>query len=322
MSDRIDRRGFLAAGAGLAAAGGLAACGSSGSGSSASGSAPAAGRDGVSTATPKKGGQVVFGTESEDNSFDPASGQWDETGVMYARTVFDPLTIIAADGSVQPYLAQSVTANADHSVWTITARPGVVFHDGTPCDGPAIAASMNHFLTGLLGFVIHKPIKSVVATDASTVTVTLNQPWVPFDAYLAGNIGGQIGYVVAPAMIQAAAQAKGQTLVKPIGTGPFVYKEWIPNDHFTAVRNQHYWRSGYPYLDQITFRPIVDPHQRANSLQSGTVDIIHTDVADIMQQYQNNQAYGFVYDLDKITGEPDMDPVSYTHLTLPTNREV
>ena len=65
--------------------------------------------------------------------------------MLYARTVFDPLTIIAADGSVQPYLAQSVTPNADYTVWTITARPNVRFHDGTTCDAAAIAGSLNHF---------------------------------------------------------------------------------------------------------------------------------------------------------------------------------
>ena len=98
------------------------------------------------TATPKKGGTLVFGIEAEDQGFDPASARFDETGVLYARTVFDPLTIIAADGSVQPYLAQAVTPNADYTVWTITARPDVVFHDGTPCDAAAIAGSLNHFL--------------------------------------------------------------------------------------------------------------------------------------------------------------------------------
>ncbi len=51
---------------------------------------------------------------------------------MYARTVFDPLAIIAADGSVQPYLAQSITPNADATVWTITMRPNLLFHDNTP----------------------------------------------------------------------------------------------------------------------------------------------------------------------------------------------
>ena len=93
----------------------------------------------------------MFGVEAEEQGFDPATGRFDETGVLYARTVFDPLTIIAADGSVQPYLAQAITPNADYTVWTITARPNVRFHDGTPCDAAAIAGSLNHFKDNLAG---------------------------------------------------------------------------------------------------------------------------------------------------------------------------
>ena len=130
MPDQIDRRSFLArsalAAGGLAAAGGvgglLSACGS---GSGGGGSLSSGPRNGISTATPKKGGELVFGVEAEEQGFDPATGRFDETGVLYARTVFDPLTIIAADGSVQPYLAQAITPNSDYTVWTITARPNV-----------------------------------------------------------------------------------------------------------------------------------------------------------------------------------------------------
>ena len=132
MPDRIDRRSFLArgavAGAGVAAAGAsgglLAAC-SSGSGAAGS---PASGppATGSPRATPKKGGALIFGVEAEEKGFDPPRARFDETGILYARTVFDPLTIIASDGSVQPYLAQSITPNADYTVWTITMRPNLV----------------------------------------------------------------------------------------------------------------------------------------------------------------------------------------------------
>ena len=97
--------------------------------------------DGISTATPKKGGQLIFGVEAEEKGFCPTQGTFDDSGILYARTVFDPLAIIAADGNVQPYLAQSVTPNTDYTVWTITMRPNLVFHNGTPCDGAAVAAN-------------------------------------------------------------------------------------------------------------------------------------------------------------------------------------
>ena len=56
---------------------------------------------------------------------------------MYAWTVFDPLAIVTASGGCAPYLAQSVVPNSSYTSWTVTLRPNVVFHDGTPCNGAA-----------------------------------------------------------------------------------------------------------------------------------------------------------------------------------------
>jgi len=290
----------------------LSACSSSSSGSS-SGSSSA--RNGVSSATPKPGGSIIFATEAEDQGFDPASSRFDETGILYARTLFDPLTIVAADGSIQPYLAQSVTPNADYTVWTITARPDVVFHDGTPCDAAAIAGSFNHFLQGIYSFTVSPPITTVTQSGPDTVEVTMSTPWVPFPVYLAGGIGGQLGFVVAPAMV-----ADPNAATHPIGTGPFKFQEWVPNDHFTATRNTDYWRSGLPYLDSITFKPIIDADQRGNSLSSGEIQMMHTDVPDIILLFQDNQSYGFLDDSGPgIIGEPDMDMVMLNLEAAPMN---
>ena len=100
------------------------------------------GRNGISRANPKRGGSLVFGVDAEEQGFDPTQGRFDEVGVMYARTVFDPLTIVLANGDWAPYLAESVVPNASYTTWTITLRPNVVFHDGTPCNGAALVTNL------------------------------------------------------------------------------------------------------------------------------------------------------------------------------------
>jgi peptide/nickel transport system substrate-binding protein len=308
LAESMDRRSFLARGmlgaaglaaAGIGGAGLLEGCGSSSSNATQSGP-----RNGVSTDTPTRGGSLNFAVEAEQSSLDPSVARFDESGVNYARSLYDPLTIIAADGSIQPYLAQAVTPNTDHTIWTITTRSGVTFHDGSTCDAPAVANSMNYIMNGELGSVTIKPlVKSVVASGPNTVTITLKQPWVPFDYYLAGGIGGQIGYVVGPSVIATPSSAQA----KPVGTGPFKYVDWVPNDHLSVTKYDSYWRSGLPYLDSVTFRPIPDPDSRASSLSSGTVDIMHTDVAPIILSFKSNSSFGFIDDLDNTLGEPDMD---------------
>jgi ABC-type transport system substrate-binding protein len=310
VPDRIDRRSFLARGAataaGLTAVGGagglLDACSSSSPKSSTNnGSSHGATKNnGISTATPKPGGSLTFATEAEEQGFDPASARYDATGIIYARTVFDPLTTVAADGSIQPYLAQAVTPNADYSEWTITMRPNVVFHDGSSCDAAAIHGSLEHFLSGEYSFTA-KPIQDISVTGPLSVVVKMNQPWVPFDAYLAGGIGGQLAWTIAPAMI---ANKNGTS--HPIGTGPFVFQDWVPNDHFTATKNPHYWRSGLPYLDSITYKPIPEDESRDNALASGAIQAMHTDDPQSILNFRKESTIGYVDDSGPVLGEPDM----------------
>jgi len=309
MSDRIDRRSFLArgavAGVGLAAvgtSGGLLAACSSGSGSSSTTSGASGHPDGISTATPKTGGALVFGTEAEEQGFDPTTATFDNTGIMYARTVFDPLAILAANGSVQPYLAQSITANADYTVWTVTMRPNLLFHDNTPCDAAAVAYNFNAQKNSLLTGQSLTTIDTITVTSPLVVTVTMKSPWVPFDYYLAGGIGGQIAFIAAPSMLKSP-----QGTTHPVGTGPFVFQEWNVNDHFTATKNPHYWRPGYPYLDSITYKPIVDGQQLLNSLLSGSVDIIHSSITQVTIGLRSNPSLGYIDDSVHVAGESDMN---------------
>lgn len=285
----------------IGASGGLLeACGS-GSGSGSTSSSTGTHPNGISTATPKRGGKVIFGTEAEEKGFDPTTATYDTTGILYARTVFDPLAAIAADGTVAPYLAQSITPNTDYTVWTIVMRPNVVFHDGTPCDATAVAYNLDAHRRSLLTGPAVTNIASVAVTDSVTVVVTMHTPWVPFDYYLAGGIGGQVAFMAAPSMLKSK---NGTT--NPVGTGPFVFGEWVQNDHFTATKNPHYWRPGFPYLDTIEYRPIPDSQQLLNSLMSNSVDIIHSSTPEVIAALRGDSSLAYIDDVDHIIGEPDM----------------
>ena len=307
MSDPIDRRSFLARGtatgvgiAAIGASGGLLAACSSGSGSSSTTGAIATHPNGVSTATPKPGGALVFGVDAEEKGFSPTQGTFDEVGILYARTVFDPLMILAADSTPQPYLAQSVTPNGDYTVWTITMRPNLIFHNGSPCDAAAVAANFAaHKASALTGPAI-TTIDTVTVTSPLVVTIIMKSPWVPFDYYLTGGIGGQFAFIAEPNWLNSNSQTN------PVGTGPFVFQEWVPNDHFTATKNPHYWRSGYPYLDSITYKPIPDPDQLLSSLTSGSVDIMHSDTPNAISTLRSDTSLGYVDDSTNVAGESDM----------------
>ena len=305
MSDRYDRRTFLGravrttAGGVLvpsAVAAFLEACGT-----------------GTSTgipSSPRKGGTVTFATEAEINSFDARQGAWDSTGLCYARTVFDPLFTQAADGSVKPYLAESISHNPDYTQWTIKLRSGITFHDGSQLDANVVKVNLDGVsqspLTGPALFNLDK----VTVVDPLTVMVTTKSPWVPFPIYLTG----QLGHIAA---LKQLADTSGKA--SPIGTGPFVFKEWIPGDHFTATRNPNYWRQGLPYLDSITWKPIPDPQSRGNSLKAGNIDAMHSSDTQNVADFKDNGNYNQVNDLNSVLGEPDQGFVMLNTAVPPMN---
>ena len=166
----------------------------------------------------------------------------------------------------------------------------------------------------LVGIVLTPILVSIAQSGPLACTITFTKPWAPFPYYLAGGIGGQIAYVVAPSML-----ANKNGTMQPVGTGPFIFKEWIPNDHFTATANPHYWRPGLPYLDEITFKPIVDAEGRAEALKSGTIDMMITDTPQIIKEFRGNSAYAYTDDSSKIYGQPDMNFIQLNCLAKPFN---
>jgi peptide/nickel transport system substrate-binding protein len=310
MPHAFDRRSFLAGGAALGA--GMVALGASSEWAGAS-LTNGPGRNGISTATPKRGGTITFGMDTEEGGFDPTSARWDEGGFLYGRTVFDPIAIVTAAGKVEPYLAQSITSNPDFTLFTITLRPGIVFHDGTPLNSAALLLNLQKQQSSILTGPAFQNIASSQITGPLSVSITMKQPWEPFPYALAQ---GQTGYIAAPSMLNSKT---GTT--NPVGTGPFIFGEWIPNSHFTAHANPHYWRKGLPYLSSITFKPIISPSARVQALQSGTIDIMHTNTPQSFGTFRHNTKWSYVDNSGSILGQPDVNCVMLNTAAPPFNNK-
>jgi peptide/nickel transport system substrate-binding protein len=267
----------------------LAACG----GSTASPSSSDAATDITvkPSGDPKPGGSVTFAVEAETEGFNPTANRWAISGYMVGAAVFDPLAAYDVNGQWQPYLAQSFTPSADFRTWTITMRPNVSFSNGQPVDGAAVTKDLNIVRKDVLTGAALANMASVDVDPANPMQVIVKtiDPWATMPAILAS----QVGYIAAPAQLDAPkADASG----KPIGSGPFVQKEWIPDNHWAGTRNPTYWRTDssgnkLPYLDSVEFRPIVDPTSRVNALLSGDIQLLHTtDWASIDKLHSEAQS--------------------------------
>jgi ABC-type transport system substrate-binding protein len=217
-----------------------------------------------SVPSPTRGGALVVATTSEVDGFNPLTSQWSAPGFQIGRTVLDPLAVMDVDGDPQPYLAEAFESSDDFRTWTIRLRDGVSFHNGEVFDAQALVTYLDAVMASPLASSGFPEIPRITATGPLEVELTFTKPWSRMPVIFAD----QPGYVIAPEQVGSGDTAH------PIGTGPFVFDEWIPDQHFRAVRNDGYWRDGLPYLDEIEFRPLSDQTARYQTLLSDAADVV------------------------------------------------
>lgn len=262
----------------------------------------------ASAAKPLPGGTLTVGVELEFRGFDPLKANY--TGIA-DRTVLmaveERLFDRDAKGDLVPELGLSAKPAKNGKSWTVTLRKGVRFHDGTPFNADAVVGHWQRLLdpnNKYFGLSSLEPIVSVQKVDDFTVRFNLKHPWVPFKGVLSSP-QSFTAFIPSPKAVKEDTQNRA-----PIGTGPYMFKEWLPNDRLVLVRNPHYWRKGKAWLDSVTFRPMPDMQSRFASLQSGEVDVIQTDRgASILQAreertlkvYSSDSAgpYNFLFNVSK-----------------------
>ncbi len=222
---------------------------------------------------PQYGGTLVMGLEAETtNGLNPVNAQAAVSGHILFRALYDTLTIEGVDGRAVPNLLESISPNDDFTEWTMTLPPGITFHDGSPADAAALKRHFEEQLKGTLtGISVRSwEIESIEIVDDLTIRMVLAKPFAALPEYLTSHLG----YFGAPSMHDLGAEGAARN---PIGTGPFMLDEWIPNEVTRMVRNPDYWRTDsegrqLPYLDALEFRPNNDSDARYAALRSGDLD--------------------------------------------------
>ncbi len=260
------------------------------------------------------GGSISVGVEAEATGLRPWEDTCSSPCYNMMISVFDKLVEMNVSGAYVPYLAESLTSNEDFTVWTMTLRPGVTFHNGVELTAQSIADMFPIQQAGAAGSsaIAAANLATVEATGELEVTYTLSEGGSAFPASLSR---APIGMVFEPAA--AAADPEGFSMA-PVGTGPFVIDSRDLDNETTFVRNDSYWATdpdgnALPYLDSISFRPIPDEGTRLDALLSGTVNAMQTlrqgtirdarnardeDGADItLYEHQGNNLGGGMYNV-------------------------
>lgn len=253
------------------------------------------------TSPPVRGGQLVFGLEAEPDGLDPSRSRFAGSGHMMASAVFDPLATLDAGGKTVPYLAKSFDPSPDFREWTIVLPEGVTFHDGSPLNADALIVNLDYWTKSFITSLALTSLESYAKVDEQRVKLKMNQPWSSFPYAMTT----QVGYIAAPSFLNNP-DPTGPSM-KPIGTGPFKFKEYLKGESFTADRNPDYWQKNLPYLDQIRFKFIADSNARIEQLTNQDIDVMHAYQPTAVLKMREEAAAGKAKLVENSQGEEDFE---------------
>ena len=177
----------------------------------------------------------------------------------------------ASPAFIEADLAESWTASDDGLVWTFKLRQGVECHgEFGELDANDVAFSLNRAANNdTSGFANDfKAVSSIEATGDYEVKITLSEPVPSLLGLLVPYHGGNI-------VCQDAVEALGdQFQRRPIGTGPFMFAEYQPQQYVKLVANEDYFR-GAPKIKEIYYRYIPSDASRDLAFQSGEIDMVY-----------------------------------------------
>jgi len=247
--------------------------------------------------TAQEGGTLTYGLSGDfDEKLDPQGTNFDTT-IRVTLNICEPLVWMPGATEIVPNLAESWEISPDGLAYTFTLRQGVTFHDGTPFTAEAVQFTFDRVVeldrltaaatpgatptadpsTVLTPGQSHDqlgPYDHSEIIDDHTIRVILSRPFTPFLSGLNGYLG-----IVSPTAVREMGLAEFNR--HPVGTGPYMFGEWVEQDHVTLLKNPNYvggspvfQTEGQPHFDELIYRIIPDPAVRTGTLISGETQYI------------------------------------------------
>lgn len=219
-------------------------------------------------ANPPNPTTLIFARGADSQKLDPADVDDGESIKVLVNVCEGLVRFKTATAEIEPCLATAWTISPDGLTYTFKLRPGVTFHDGTPLDATAAAFTFQrqmdpahpaHFKNATFAYwaSMYSMVETVKVVDAATLEFHLREPHAPFLADLA----------IFPAALVSPKLVDQQ---HPIGTGPFRFIGWQPNESVTLAANTNYW-GGEPAVHRLIFKVVPDSATRLIQLQKGEI---------------------------------------------------
>lgn len=246
--------------------------------------APAAAEAAAPAGAPQRGGTMTIAYKDDLATLDPAIG-YDWTNWPAEKMVFDALLDYDDTTTIVPQLAAELPQiSADASVYTFKLRQGVKFHNGRELKADDVAYSITRvlnpetkspgagFFMGIQGAQEFadgqaESVAGIRVIDDYTIEFTLSSPDVTFLNKMALNFA----FIVPKEEVERLGENFGHN---PVGTGPFIFREWISGQQLVFERNPDYFMEELPHLDKVIIQVGVTPDVALLRLEKGEIDLM------------------------------------------------
>ena len=220
----------------------------------------------TNTATePVYGGKVVVGIQQDMDSLDPHKATAAGTKEILFN-IFEGLVKPDPNGNLINAVASDYSISEDGLTYTFTLREGVKFHNGNNVTTEDIKYSLER-ASGLLDGTA---LISSLSADKGGITKVdiLNDNTVQVSVSSA-NL--ELIYSFTAAIIPAGSGEDPEA--QPVGTGPFSFVSYKPQESVVLKKNADYWQKGLPYLDEVDFKIVNSADTALLELQGGSIDV-------------------------------------------------
>ena len=210
---------------------------------------------------PTYGGSVVVGVQQDIDSLDPHKAKAAGTKEILFN-IFEGLLKTDVNGKLTCAVAKDYSVSEDGLTYTFTLRDGVKFHNGNLVTAEDVKYSLERasgLLDGTALVSSLATLESVTVIDEHTVQVKT------------GSANLELIYSFTTAIIpKGSGEAEGSD---PIGTGPFSYVSYKPQEGLVLKKNADYWQEGLPYLDEVKFKIITSADTALMELKGHSIDL-------------------------------------------------
>ncbi len=189
-----------------------------------------------------------------------------KSGFLFSRMGVVEMLITTDDsGKIVGQLADSWKVSEDHLTWTFSLKPGVSFHDQTPLNAEAVAKCLNISLQNK-GALSKAQITAITPIDEHTLSISTVKPFSSLLAHLAHYSAG----IIAPASFD-----ENNKVVKPYGTGQFMYMKNEGNTRLLFKAYDAYWGEK-PQIDYAEYHAVPKGETRGFMMKAGQADMAFT----------------------------------------------